>query len=100
VNDFEGKPFRGNFNLVGGMQSTNYDNLCVYDGAYHGYMYKGMWDPRYDQGQSPPFYPGYVVDTGGPGGEPTVKAQTNNPQVLSYKRVYYGSAPSTDTQGR
>jgi hypothetical protein len=100
VNDFQGKPFRGNFNLVGGMQSTNYDNLCVYDGAYHGYMYKGMWDPRYDQGQSPPFYPGYVVDTGGPGGEPTVKAQTNNPQVLSYKRVYYGSAPSTDGQGR
>jgi len=41
-----------------------------------------------------------VVDTGGPGGEPTVKAQTNNPQVLSYKRVYYGSAPSTDAQGR
>ncbi|HJZ67191.1 MAG TPA: PilX N-terminal domain-containing pilus assembly protein [Blastocatellia bacterium] len=94
VLDYLGKPFRGNFNLVGGMQSTNYDNLGVYDGQFHGYMYKGKWDPRYDNGQSPPFYPGYVVDTGGPTGAPTVRAQTNNPIVLSYKRVYYGAAQS------
>lgn len=98
VLDFYGKPFRGNFNLVGGMQSTNFDNLGVYDGAFHGYMYKGKWDPRYDQGQSPPFYPGYVVDTGGPTGAPTVKAQTNSPMVLSYKRVYYGTAQSAVTR--
>gem|GEM_PF-1110625 len=90
VLDYAGKPFRGNFNLVGGQQSSNYDNLGVYDGQFHGYMYKGIWDPRYDQGQSPPFYPGYVVDTGGPTGAPIVKAQTNSPVVLSYKRVYYG----------
>jgi hypothetical protein len=95
VLDFQGKPFRGNFNLVGGEQSSNYDNLGVYDGQFHGYMYKGKWDPRYDQGQSPPFYPGYVVDTGGPTGAPTVKAQTNSPVVLSYKRVYYGMNQST-----
>ncbi len=91
VLDFYGKPFRGNFNLVGGEQSSNYDNLGVYDGQFHGYMYKGKWDPRYDSGQSPPFYPGYVVDTGGPAGAPTVKAQTNSPVILSYKRVYYGA---------
>ncbi len=93
TSNWQNKPFRGNFNLVGGMQSSNYDNLGVYDGAFHGYMYKGKWDPRYDRGQSPPFYPGYVVDSGGPTGEPTVKSQTNSPQVVSYKRVYYGSAP-------
>jgi hypothetical protein len=90
VLDYAGKPSRGNFILVGGEQSSNYDNLGVYDGQFHGYMYKGMWDPRYDQGQSPPFYPGYVVDTGGPTGAPIVKAQTNSPVVLSYKRTYYG----------
>jgi hypothetical protein len=95
VLDFYGKPNRGNFTVVGGVQSTNYDNLGVYDGQFHGYAYKGRWDARYDQGQSPPFYPGYVVDTGGPTGTPTVKAQTNSPMVLSYKRVYYGSTPST-----
>lgn len=94
VLNFMGRPFRGNFNLVGGMQSTNYDNLGVYDGQFHGYMYKGKWDPRYDNGQSPPFYPGYVVDSGGPTGAPTVKAQTNSPVVLSYKRIYYGRAES------
>jgi len=94
VLDYYGKPFRGNFNLVGGMQSSNFDNLGVYDGQFHGYMYKGKWDPRYDQGQSPPFYPGYVVDSGGPTGGPTVKAQTNSPVVLSYKRVYYGRPDS------
>ena len=93
TSNWQNKPFRGNFNLVGGMQSSNYDNLGVYDGAFHGYMYKGKWDPRYDRGQSPPFYPGYVVDSGGPSGAPIVKAQTNSPQVISYKRVYYGSAP-------
>ncbi|MFY9608724.1 MAG: PilX N-terminal domain-containing pilus assembly protein [Blastocatellia bacterium] len=93
TSNWQNKPFRGNFNLVGGMQSSNYDNLGVYDGAFHGYLYKGKWDPRYDQGQSPPFYPGYVVDSGGPTGEPTVKSQTNSPQVVSYKRVYYGTAP-------
>ena len=90
VLNFRGRPFRGNFNLVGGMQSTNYDNFGVYDGQFHGYMYKGKWDARYDNGQSPPFYPGYVVDSGGPTGAPTVKAQTNSPMVLSYKRIYYG----------
>lgn len=94
VLDFYGKPFRGNFNLVGGEQSSNFDNLGVYDGQFHGYLYKGKWDPRYDNGQSPPFYPGYVVDTGGPTGEPTVKAQTNSPVVLSYKRMYYGASQS------
>src|SRR5262245_3371801 len=94
VLDYRGKPYRGNFTLVGGMQSTNYDNLGVYDGTFHGYMYKGKWDARYDQGQSPPFYPGYVVDAGGPTGAPSVKAQTNSPMILSYKRVYYGSAPT------
>ncbi|MEK6409893.1 MAG: PilX N-terminal domain-containing pilus assembly protein [Acidobacteriota bacterium] len=98
VLDFAGKPFRGNFNLVGGMQSSNYDNLGVYDGQFHGYAYKGKWDPRYDQGQSPPFYPGYVVDTGGPTGAPTVKAQTNSPVVLSYKRIYYGRAQRAVTR--
>ena len=92
VLNFKGRPFRGNFNLVGGMQSTNYDNMGVYDGEFHGYMYKGKWDPRYDNGQSPPFYPGYVVDSGGPTGAPSVKAQTNSPVVLSYKRIYYGRA--------
>jgi len=93
VLNFMGRPDRGYFNLVGGMQSTNYDNLGVYDGSYHGYRYKGMWDPRYDQGQAPPFYPGYVVTSGGPTGPPTVRSQTNFPLVLSYKRVYYGSVP-------
>ncbi|HJQ67385.1 MAG TPA: hypothetical protein VKA70_00320, partial [Blastocatellia bacterium] len=85
-------PNRGRFNLVGGAQSSNYDNLGVYNGSFHGYQYKGMWDARYDQNQSPPFYPGYVVDSGGPTGEPTVKAQSNSPQVTSYKRIYYGAA--------
>ena len=94
VNDYASMPYRGNFILVGGAQSSNYDNLGVYDGRYHGYMYKGMWDPRYEQGQSPPFYPGYVVDDGGPIGDPNFTAFTNNPQVLSYKRIYYGSAVS------
>jgi len=91
VLNFMGRPFRGNFNLVGGVQSTNYDNLGVYDGQFHGYLYKGKWDARYDQGQSPPFYPGYAVVTGGPTGPPVVKAQANSPVVLSYKRIYYGS---------
>ncbi|HEX5733534.1 MAG TPA: PilX N-terminal domain-containing pilus assembly protein [Blastocatellia bacterium] len=85
-------PNRGRFNLVGGAQSSNYDNLGVYNGSFHGYQYKGMWDARYDQQQSPPFYPGYVVDSGGPTGEPTVKAQSSSPQVTSYKRIYYGAA--------
>jgi hypothetical protein len=92
VQNYFGRPFRGYFTLVGGVQSSNYDNLGVYDGAFHGYMYKGVWDPRYDNGQSPPFYPGYVVDSGGPTGPPVVKSQANFPLVLSYKRVYYGSA--------
>ena len=60
-------------------------------GEFHGYFYKGVWDARYDQNMSPPFYPGYVVDSGGPTGAPTVQAQTNHPMVLSYKRLYYGS---------
>jgi hypothetical protein len=94
VMDYFGKPYRGYFNVVGGVQSSNYDNLGVYDGAFHGYMYKGTWDPRYDNGQSPPFYPGYVVSGGGPTGPPVVKSQTNFPLVLSYRRVYYGAAPA------
>jgi len=98
VLNFMGRPYRGYFNLVGGMQSSNYDNLGVFDGSFHGYRYKGTWDPRYDQGQSPPFYPGYVVNAGGPTGPPTVKAQTNFPLVLSYKRIYYGSVPEPDAK--
>ena len=98
VLNFKSMPYRGNFNLVGGMQSSNYDNLGVYDGKMHGYNYKGKWDPRYDGGQSPPFYPGYVVDTGGPTGTPSVQAQANSPIVLSYKRIYYGSAQAGDDQ--
>jgi len=92
VMNYVNMPYRGNFTLVGGAQSSNYDNLGVYNGTFHGYMYKGVWDPRYDQGQSPPFYPGYVVDDGGPIGNPTVSAFANNPQVLSYKRIYYGAS--------
>jgi len=91
VQNYHNSPFRGNFNLVGGAQSSNFDNLGVYDGGWHGYMYKGKWDARYDNGQSPPFYPGYVVDTGGPTGSPTVKTQTNYPMVVSLKRIYYGT---------
>jgi hypothetical protein len=94
VLNWRGRPFRGNFTLVGGVQSSNYDNLGVYDGEFHGYLYKGRWDPRYDNGQSPPFYPGYVVDSGGPTGEPSVKAQANQPVVLSLKRIYYGTVKS------
>jgi PilX N-terminal len=97
VQNYYGRPYRGNLTLVGGAQSSNYDNLGVYDGQFHGYMYKGVWDARYDQHQAPPFYPGYVVDSGGPIGEPTVKAQTNSPMVLSYKRIYHGSAEAPDT---
>src|SRR5215216_4483214 len=100
VLNFKNMPYRGNFNLVGGMQSSNYDNLGVYDGRMHGYNYKGKWDPRYDGGQSPPFYPGYVVDTGGPTGAPTVQSQMNSPVVLSYKRVYYGAAQTGDNKTR
>ena len=98
VLDFMGKPDRGYFNLVGGMQSSNYDNLGVYDGVFHGYRYRGKWDPRYDQGQSPPFYPGYVVNGGGPSGPPSIKTQTNTPTVLSYKRIYYGAVPQPDAR--
>ena len=100
VLNFKNMPYRGNFNLVGGMQSSNYDNLGVYDGAMHGYNYKGKWDSRYDNGQSPPFYPGYVVDSGGPTGAPSVQSQTNSPVILSYKRIYYGAAPSGDSSAR
>jgi hypothetical protein len=94
VLNYARNPNRGNFNLVGGAQSSNYDNLGVYDGQWHGYMYKGKWDARYDNGQSPPFYPGYVVDTGGPTGLPVVQAQTNFPMVVSLKRIYYGTVPA------
>ncbi|MFL6276052.1 MAG: PilX N-terminal domain-containing pilus assembly protein [Blastocatellia bacterium] len=92
ASSFSNMPYRGSFNLVGGMQATNFDNFGVYDGAFHGYMYKGNWDARYENGQSPPFYPGYIVDDDGPSGPPSVKAQANAPQVTSYKRVYYGGA--------
>jgi len=93
LTDWPTGPNRGNFNLVGGAQSSNYDNMGVYDGSMiHGYLYKGIWDHRYDQGQkAPPFYPGYVVDAGGPTGVPKVSAQTNSPTILSYKRFYYGT---------
>ena len=93
--NYASMPYRGNFNLVGGMQATNFDNFGVYDGQFHGFMYKGKWDARYDNGEAPPFYPGYVVEDGGPTGPPTVKAQANAPIVTSYRRVYYGSAPSS-----
>ncbi|HKQ09479.1 MAG TPA: PilX N-terminal domain-containing pilus assembly protein [Blastocatellia bacterium] len=92
ANSFSNMPYRGSFNLVGGMQATNFDNFGVYDGDFHGYMYKGSWDARYENGQSPPFYPGYIVADDGPSGPPSVKAQANAPQVTSYKRVYYGGA--------
>jgi hypothetical protein len=94
VLNYKNTPNRGNFNLVGGAQSSNYDNLGVYDGEWHGYAYKGKWDARYDRNHPPPFYPGYVVDSGGPTGVPIVKAQTNYPLVTSYKRVYYGAVPA------
>lgn len=94
VLNYKQYPNRGSFNLVGGAQSSNYDNLGVYDGQWHGYSYKGKWDARYDRNQSPPFYPGYIVDSGGPTGVPIVKAQTNYPLVTSYKRVYYGTVQS------
>lgn len=94
VLNYKTTPNRGNFNLVGGAQSSNYDNLGVYDGEWHGYAYKGKWDARYDRNHPPPFYPGYVVDSGGPTGVPIVKAQTNYPLVTSYKRVYYGAVPA------
>ncbi len=96
VVNYEGMPNRGRFTLVGGAQTSNYDNLGVYDGDFHGYQYRGVWDARYDNNMSPPFYPGYVVDTGGPTGTPTVTAQTNYPLVLSYKRIYYGAAPEVE----
>ncbi len=95
VLNYQNKPFRGNFNLVGGAQSSNYDNLGVYDGQWHGYAYKGKWDARYDNNHAPPFYPGYIVDNGEPTGTPTIKAQTNYPMVTSYKRIYYGSAENS-----
>lgn len=100
VLNYQGMPNRGYFTLVGGAQSSNYDNLGVYDGAFHGYMYKGVWDGRYDNNMSPPFYPGYAVDTGGPTGEPSVTAQTNHPLVISHKRIYYGAARSDELQNR
>ena len=80
----------GRFTLVGGMQSSVYDNFSVYDGQMHGYTYQGVWDGRYDQSKAPPFYPGYVVDTRNPNGVAEVKVAKNEPTVLSYKRVYYG----------
>lgn len=100
TSNFRNNPDRGHFTVVGGVQSTNYDNLGVYDGLFHGYRYKGVWDPRYDQGQSPPFYPGYVVDAGGPAGPPTVDTLTNSPQTLSRKRVYYGAEALEEPVGR
>jgi hypothetical protein len=93
VTNWQSIPSRGRFTLVGGMQSSTYDNFGVYDGRLHGYMYRGLWDARYDQNQSPPFYPGYVVDLGGPNGVASVKVQMSHPLTLSYKRVYYGALP-------
>ena len=96
VLNYQNMPDRGKFTLVGGAQSSNYDNLGVYDGKWHGYAYKGVWDSRYDRNQSPPFYPGYVVDTGEPTGVPSVKALSNFPMVTAYKRIYYGGAQPTE----
>lgn len=100
VLNYRGMPNRGHFTLVGGAQSSNYDNLGVYDGAFHGYMYKGVWDSRYDNNLSPPFYPGYAVDAGGPTGTPSVTAQTNHPLVVSHKRIYYGAAQADELQNQ
>ncbi|HKV38605.1 MAG TPA: hypothetical protein VJX67_05290, partial [Blastocatellia bacterium] len=81
----------GQITLVGGMQSSTYDNFGVYNGDMHGYSYQGFWDSRYDHNQAPPFYPGYLVNLGAPTGVPVVKVQKSNPTVLSYKRIYYGT---------
>ena len=83
----------GRFTVVGGMQSSVYDNFGVFNGQMHGYSYTGLWDPRYDKHQAPPFYPGYMVNLGTPTGVPIVKVQKSNPQVQSYKRLYYGTMP-------
>ena len=91
VSNWRGTPNRGTFTLVGGMQATNYDNFGVYDGRMHGFTYKGVWDGRYDGGQSPPWYPGYIVEATDIGGGSQVKAQSNSPVVLSYRRIYYGA---------
>ena len=91
VSNWRNTPSRGTFTLVGGMQASNYDNFGVYDGRMHGFTYKGVWDGRYDAGQSPPWYPGYIVDGGDITGGSQVKAQTNSPVVLSYRRIYYGA---------
>lgn len=90
LNNWESTPDMGRFTLVGGMQSSVYDNFSVYDGQSHGYTYQGVWDARYDQSKAPPFYPGYVVDTRDPNGIAEIKVAKNEPTVLSYKRVYYG----------
>lgn len=87
----------GRLTVVGGMQSSTYDNFGVYDGSMHGYSYQGLWDGRYDHNQSPPFYPGYLVNMGAPTGTPVVTLQKSSPTVLSYKRVYYGVGRTTQT---
>ena len=89
----------GRLTVVGGMQSSVYDNFGVYNGTMHGYSYTGTWDPRYDQHQAPPFYPGYIVNLGAPTNVPIVKVQKSNPLVLSYKRIYYGSIPQQNSGG-
>jgi hypothetical protein len=91
---WERAPNRGRFTLVGGMQASIYDNFGVYDGIMHGYTYQGVWDARYDRNIGPPFYPGYVVDLGDPEGEASVKTVMNAHQILSYRRIYYGSVSS------
>jgi hypothetical protein len=91
VSNWRQTPHRGTFTLVGGMQATHYDNFGVYDGRMHGWTYKGVWDGRFDSGHSPAWYPGYIVEATDVSGGSQVKAQTNSPVVLSYKRIYYGT---------
>jgi hypothetical protein len=97
LNNWESAGNLGRLTVVGGMQSSVYDNFGVYNGTMHGYSYAGLWDPRYDQHQAPPFYPGYVVNLGAPTNVPIVKVQKSNPLVLSYKRIYYGTIPQQNS---
>jgi hypothetical protein len=81
----------GSFTVVGGMQSSNYGNFGLYNGTMHGFAYNGVWDARYDKGQAPPFYPGYVVKAGSAVAPPSVTVEQSTPMVLSYTRVYNGT---------
>jgi hypothetical protein len=91
LSNWQNTPNRGFFTLVGGVQSSVYDNLAVFDGRMHGYTYKGVWDARYDANFSPAWYPGYFAEPVDITGGAQVTVRSNTPVVLSYKRVYYGS---------